>query len=500
MVKSKYNLYSIKGIDYDAVIAMYRKICVEGIKEIDADSISVYSTDGLEYNEKHKPREPLHDDFKILFKAKYLLHAISYRQATHIEDGIDSVTMQAAILRDVIGDDYFELLRAFDKLGYIKCYSPYKVNKQARRYKVLGDIVVTQCSYNKAIEGYIERTKNILLKAAHKRVDERYGIDFRQQYTKNLQKFKIRDTKAFNCFINKNRKPAKIHYYNFLKDCFNSKLEIFSVDSNNRIYHVLTSLKRELKQYLNIKFSIDCKNSHPLLFNYFIFYSKNIPSNIAYKISYILSTISYSDIYDTISNHYVGKNLYKILRNNKIDDFIIGKFTEDELMYIWKTTTGRFWDDIVEENKGKYCRSTIKKRMFAQVFYAKKQKDAIFVNQFKRDYPNVYELVIKWKSPLSYDNLRGYIVDNKKGVVYKGAVKGVDEETALPNLMMSLESDIFHEVLMKLYRKNISAVHIHDAIVVPDSEVEVCASQIEEVMREVYKARGLHPTFSVDTY
>ena len=200
---------------------------------------------------------------------------------------------------------------------------------------MLGDIVVTQCSYNKAIEGYIERTKNILLKAAHKRVDERYGIDFRQQYTKNLQKFKIRDKKAFNGFINKNRKPAKIHYYNFIKDCFNSKLEIFSIDSNNRIYHILTSLKRELKQYLNIKFSIDCKNSHPLLFNYFIFYSKNIPSNIAYKISYILATISYSDIYDTISNHYVGKNLYKILRNNKIDDFIIEKFTEDELIYIW---------------------------------------------------------------------------------------------------------------------------------------------------------------------
>ena len=41
MVKSKYNLYTIKGVDYDAVIAMYRKICVEGIKEIDADSISV---------------------------------------------------------------------------------------------------------------------------------------------------------------------------------------------------------------------------------------------------------------------------------------------------------------------------------------------------------------------------------------------------------------------------------------------------------------------------
>jgi hypothetical protein len=79
MVKSKHKLYSIKGIDFDAVVAKYREICIEGIKEIDSDSLSVYSTDRLKYNVKHKPREPLHDDFKILFKAKYLLHAIAYR-------------------------------------------------------------------------------------------------------------------------------------------------------------------------------------------------------------------------------------------------------------------------------------------------------------------------------------------------------------------------------------------------------------------------------------
>ena len=138
--------------------------------------------------------------------------------------------------------------------------------------------------------------------------------------------------------------------------------------------------------------------------------------------------------------------------------------------------------------------------MFAQVFYAKKQKDAIFVNQFKRDYPNVYELVIKWKSPLSYDNLSGYIVDNDKGVVYNGKVKGVDEETALPNLMMSLESDIFYEVLTRLYRKNISAVHIHDAIVIPQTRAMVEEEQVEVVMRDVYKKFGLHPTFSTDIY
>ena len=65
--------------------------------------------------------------------------------------------------------------------------------------------------------------------------------------------------------------------------------------------------------------------------------------------------------------------------------------------------TGRFWDDIVEENKGVYQRGVIKKRMFAQVFYSKEDKDAMFATQFKRDYPNVYNLILRWKEPLKYD-------------------------------------------------------------------------------------------------
>ena len=186
--------------------------------------------------------------------------------------------------------------------------------------------------------------------------------------------------------------------------------------------------------------------------------------------------------------------------NNNIDKSIIAKFAPDELLYLWKTTTGRFWDDIVKENSGRYKRSVVKKRMFAQVFYSKKEKDALFATQFKRDYPNVYNLVIRWKEPTKYEDLNDCLLARNKAVLLNGKTYTQSPETALPNIMMDLESEIFREVLKSLYRKRIPAVHIHDAIVVPETRAKVVTEQVESVMRDVYKEFGLHPTFSVDTY
>ena len=143
--------------------------------------------------------------------------------------------------------------------------------------------------------------------------------------------------------------------------------------------------------------------------------------------------------------------------NNNIDKSIIARFAPDELLYLWKTTTGRFWDDIVKENSGRYKRSVVKKRMFAQVFYSKKEKDALFATQFKRDYPNVYNLIIRWKEPLKLDDLKNYLLARNKAVLLDGKAYTKDQETALPNVMMDLESEIYREVLKSLYRKRIAA-------------------------------------------
>ena len=90
--KSVYiTLYTIEGIDFDAVIAKYRQLCEEGEKEIDANSISVYGNVEPKYTQVRKPRKPLNDDIRILNKAIYLVHTIAYRQATNREENVEGV-------------------------------------------------------------------------------------------------------------------------------------------------------------------------------------------------------------------------------------------------------------------------------------------------------------------------------------------------------------------------------------------------------------------------
>ena len=506
MATSTFKLYTIEGVDYDAIIALYRQICVEGVKDIDTNTISVYSSD-IEYLQVRKPRKPLNDDTKILNKAKYLIHTISYRQLTNRENS-DGAYLQYAVLQSVLGKDVYELLKALEKLGYIHITYQYIVGKHSMLYKVIGgDITSTECG-NYTIKKYIDKTKQLLKDAVLVRLNseefkKEYGENFGNSYIKNLNLFKVKDVYGFNNYI-KNEielNPKKESYYNFIKESFNSDLKIYRIDGNNRIYHLLTSLERELKEFINIRYSIDCKNSHPVLFNYFIFNYKGIDIETSYLISSILYSIDKSLI--SSNNHYDIEKLCNILINNNIEKSIIAKFTPDELLYIYKTTKGLFWDDILTEHQGEgYDRAEIKQKMFAEVFYSKTPKIAWkeFAKEFKAQYPNVYNLIIRWKEPTKYKDLNDCLLARNKAVLLDGKAYTQKPETALPNVMMDLESEIFREVLKSLYRKRIGAVHIHDAVVIPDTRAQVDVEKVESVMRAVYKKFGLHPTFSVDTY
>ena len=509
MAASTFKIYTIEGIDFDAVIAKYRQLCEEGEKEIDANSISVYGNVEPKYTQVRKPRKPLNDDTRILNKAIYLVHTIAYRQATNREENVEGASIQYAILQRTIGEDVYELLRSLQQLGYIEIDGKYIVGTSSKHYKVLDNITTTHCS-NHTIKRYINKTKELLKDAVLKRMTTpefraEYGDFFAETYIKNLNKFKIKDENGFNKYINEQIaiQPTKESYYNFIKEYFKNDFKIFSIDYNNRIYHILTSLERELKQFINIRFSLDCKNSHPLLFNYFIFNAKGISIELSYLISSILFNIDYSFIYSISNNHYDIEKLCNILINNNIEKSIIAKFAPDELLYIYKTTKGLFWDDILTEHQGEgYDRAEIKQKMFAEVFYSKTPKIAWkeFAKEFKAQYPNVYGLIERWKEPLKHDDLKNCLLARNKAVLLDGKAYTKDQETALPNIMMGLESEIFREVLKSLYRKRIPAVHIHDAVVIPDTRAQVDVEKVESVMRDVYMKFGLHPTFSVDTY
>ena len=323
---------------------------------------------------------------------------------------------------------------------------------------------------------------------------------------KNLNLFKIKDLDGFENYIENEIKldSNKEPYYNFIKESFNKDLKIYRIDNNNRFYHLLTSLERELKQFINIKLSVDCKNSHPVLFNYFIFSSKKIDINTSYRISNILFSIDQNRIRkENNHNHYDIEKLRNVLIGNNVDKSIIARFASDELLYIYQTTKGLFWDDILKEHKGEgYDRATVKEKMFAEVFYSKtKELDKKeFAQEFNTHYPNVYDLIERWKEPLNHNDLKNCMLNYNKAVKLGDIVLSSSPETALPNVMMSLESEIFREILKSLFRKRMSVVHIHDAIVLPSSQTKVDIEMITDVMRAIYKKYGLHPTFSIDTY
>lgn len=528
-----FRLFVIDDVDFNRVIANYKSICQEGVRDLDDTSLTMEGPVELKYITGKEPRQPLKDDARILCKLKYLVHSIAYRFQTNQEDQAQGVSMQMSVLQDVIGEDAFPLIQALIESGYVTRSSIYEVGKYARRYKVIGGIHTEPCT-NARIQGYIQKTKDLLAAAVTKRLSshefkDEYGEGFADTYVKNLSKFKIEDRKGFNAYAAKQIRlnPSAEPYYEYIKASFQDKLRIYAIDANNRIYHILTSLKRELKPYINIRYSIDCSNSHPLLFNYFIFISKNTSLRTAYEISQALSKhkdiiILSKDHSKPTSNAYfvsndagsdaiVDKTHYDTgkLRNVLIESGIrkteIDKYADDELLYIWKTTGGFFWDDVLRAHPDdELTRPEIKQKMFGEVFYSKTTEDVWkrFGQEFKAQFPNVYDLILRWKAPLSSPDTKAVLLRRNKAVELGNRAWMKDETTALPNVMMDLESVIFRDILQALFRKRVCAVHIHDAIVVPavKSTEHLEPEQVCEVMRQAYKRFGLCPSLKVESY
>lgn len=508
-----FKLYVVKDIDYDAVIAKYRTLCAEGITDIDWDKYDCFGRGGGEPTiiVKKAPHAPIKDDTKIRNKCLFLVHSIASRTQAQKEEDEDGVPLLASVLQAVVGEDYIELLTALKDLGYLTATPYYVMGKSAKKFSVVGSITTEPCS-NAEIRRYIEHTRKILNERIEARLQSKsfikeYGDGFGSTYVKNLNKFKISDVKGFNEFVSKAIKnnPNAEGYYDYVISSFDNELKIYKIDDNNRIYHILTSLKRELKQFINIKYSIDCSNSHPVLFNYFLLRSKQVSISSSYTISSIL----YSSIPLKSSNNstllYDIGNLRKALINSGIAKSKIAEFEDDELLYMWKTMRGTFWDDILAAHVSDgYDRAEIKQKMFGEVFYSKTQSIAwkTFAKEFKKTYPNVYKLIMRWKEPLKHEDTKKVLLRRKKAVQVDGKVLMCSPETALPNLMMELESVIFRDILKSLFAKRISAVHIHDAIVVPDvkTTAKVDANLIIGIMRDVYKEFGLYPSFKIEQH
>ena len=425
-----------------------------------------------------------------------------------------TIRLSSTLLQRIVGGEYKTMLDVLCQMGYLKLgdggkggdgeYNYYSPGKHSMLYSIPNNVDFNAREIvNFKIKGYKEKAAEELGKyyeaSVRPRIEDKYGESFYQNYLESLNMFKIDDNEGFErCFTNIDESLSKTIYLSSIRNSLLEKKTIYSIDKSGRLYHVLTNLRKDLKVFINIDFELDCKNSNPLLLNYFIFKNKDIDSSTSYNISSMLSRIK---IYK--NNHNVGKNLRNELISNGIENQILAKLTDDELDYIYLTSTGRLWD-VIQQHYPQYTRGEIKALMFEQVFFAPSAQITSgkpFAGDFQVLFPSIYELITLWKKPLKNASIKAYLVDSglcleqDTEATYKG-------NSALPLAMMNLESRIMTEVLKRMYRKRWSAVNIHDCIVVPKSakKNQPSMSDVVPIMDMVYAEFGLKATFNKITY
>lgn len=469
-------IYRLKYISVDEVIDFYLQLQHKGTFDgIKLEFIpSVYSTDPQPEilnvgNDDKKSISILRDKFT------YLIHLIRNRQISNCGG---FAPFNAGVLEYIFGKDYCRMIATLLKMGVLQCDSFYAIGSKSYGYRFDDSVDFTYTlEHTGYLSKYANKAKKLFDKASSYAEKEAKAnlcnnLLF-NRYNESLKLLKLTHSHECERYLTLHNflsSSSRDYYYYIVDTYLNTIPQITSIDKNQRIYSVATSTPRLLKPFLNIKFSCDIHNSHPLLFNSILYDYYNVPLQLRKRLSF--NTIN-------MPPHNVRRNIRKALINCGIKRDEIANIPADVLAYMYITSIGRFWDVVIptDNDDSLLLRSDIKVLMFAEVFYSKKltTRGKKYAKMFKNQFPNVYKVVRKQKEL---------------------------DRTRLANDMMRLESKLFHEVLMKLYNKRYRVVSIHDAIVVLEVKANVnCTVEVvTEVIKKVYYAKGLLPDVSVDWY
>ena len=493
----KIQLYQFKDFDMTDFINRYLHH-VNPHEVIDPTSLSVFRPAKTMLT---KGKEGARSESIIENKCMYLQDAI-IRRAFSKKNNL-TFSMNADILKAVIRNDYKPLLEVLIDMGYIELgdgkggadnYRYYKYGSYSYLYTLkYTNVYLTEPFVNQAIQAYKEKTieeiRNLNDKYTYRPLQEKHGESFLKRYMTSLRLIRVEDEEGLTNHINEVvDNDNRIYYEYVLKELKAKDKTIYKVDDAGRIYHILTNLDRDLKQYLNIDISLDSKNSHPLLFNYFIFNKLGISFISSYNISRFLSNLKSFLVYN---NHNVGRKLRILLNTNQIEIESVAKLSDNEIEYIYLTTTGQLWDEIVSKHP-EMDRNDVKVEMFRAVFYSHSpvaDRWSVYAKEFKAQFPDVYGLIGDWKRKKTADSVIEYM--KAHGLPFDRG------SASLSIAMMALEADIFTTILKRLYAKRWNAVHIHDCIIIPKdgNKNHPTSEQVQQIMREVYQEFGLYPAF-----
>ena len=488
-LKKTKKIFRLKDISIANIVeAHVRLLKSPSIKDF---NVNIYTGEVLgekiesEYANVSKSRKVLAEKFT------YLIHLIIKRSHNN-EYGW--AYLSSVVLEKVFGKEYRQLIKTLLHENIIWYTQFYEMGVMPYGYKLCNGVDY-ECSieyegYLRSYEdklklslGYInhQQTEEALSNLANTKLFNRYESSL--SYLRLVFPNQVKRFLEIHPFVNN---TSRNYYYSIL-DRYEDKEDrrITSVDKNKRIYSLLTATPRLMKCFLNISFSADIHNSHPLLFNKILSEYYGISLELLGKV-YELIDNRRSEVLDVLYDrpHNVRQYLLKVLNISNDSDNVFYKVPKDVWEYVIITSLGLFWDVIIPRENNTYnelLRSDVKVLLFSEVFYSKTMttRCKVFAKMFKKRFPNVYKVVEEQK---------------------KGLAK--DKRTVLSNRMMALESELFQEVLTLLYNKRYKVVSIHDAVVVLDvpSNKTCTAELVKDVINKVYRKNGLHPDVSMDYY
>lgn len=272
-------------------------------------------------------------------------------------------------------------------------------------------------------------------------------------------------------FKNKKINFSQLYAHTISIEMINNEEFYFKINkTNGRLDTNLTNLKSELRQFVKGNlYSIDCKNSQPLILNFILEYI--IQNNNKYKLisssknplppPFPLCYPSLGTEGNKMLSKYLNIKDLEVLRKFPLSEDGVNEFRRYKL----STFKSDFYEDMAKEYAKLHKKPLLRKQMkelmykvfFSSNFSFKEEKKI-----FKKNYPVVYEVIFRLKNSKSY---------NKLAICLQG-----------------IESEIFiQNISKKLVENNIIPLTIHDSLVVFEKDINLALKIIENVYLEIFQ-------------
>jgi hypothetical protein len=364
----------------------------------------------------------------------------------------------------------------------------YIVGEKSIGYKInedfidgLKSITIDDKNYNNRTLKAVKSTDKLKVSKAHQNnFYSSFKIDFNAAYNHLVNTYinGVPDHKGR--VLDKYSKSILEHKLNQIND---GQLWINRSDSNGRINSNLTILNGDYKQFiLGYDYSIDIKNSQPLLLSLFVDYIAGLSGNLDKIMSVDSSQNSvYISNLNTLSSYVSGiiiKNLSKPSAVRLLNDLKSLAFPNKKELDTYRNLCERgeiyefFESEVFNKTGNKLSRREVK-QLFIINMYSPNEQKSEYKKLFASIFPTIYNFTTKIKSLL----------------------KEKRRHRILPILLQSVESYIMVERLLpKLDTMKIKYLFIHDSIIIREEDKD----RSELTILQEFNYLKVRPSLSIE--